>query len=68
MADARETLEMMREVARTRIAMLRDGITFYDNDRRSYYLRQYEEKLTQIEHLIRRISIRLVEPPTEETP
>lgn len=68
MADARETLEMMREVARTRIAMLRDGITFYDNDRRSYYLRQYEEKLAQIEHLIRRISIRLVEPPTEETP
>ncbi|MBT1074623.1 hypothetical protein [Geobacter grbiciae] len=68
MADARETLEMMREVARTRISMLRDGITFYDNERRSYYLRQYEEKLTQIEHLIRRISIRLVEPPTEETP
>ncbi|ABB32205.1 hypothetical protein GeomeDRAFT_0487 [Geobacter metallireducens RCH3] len=68
MADARETLEMMREVARTRISMLRDGITFYDNERRSYYLRQYEEKLAQIEHLIRRISIRLVEPSTEETP
>ncbi len=66
MADARETLEMMREVARIRISMLRDGITFYENDRRSYYLQQYEEKLGQIERLIRRISIRLVEPPAED--
>jgi len=67
MADAREVLEMMREVARTRISMLRDGATFHEDDRRSYYLREYEEKLRQIEHLIRRISIRLVDPPTEDT-
>lgn len=66
MADAREVLEMMREVARTRISMLRDGVTFYDSDRRSYYLQQYEEKLRQIEGLIRRISIRLVDPPTDD--
>lgn len=60
MADAREVLEMMREVARIRISMLRDGVTFYEGDRRSFYLQQYEEKLAQIERLIRRVSIRLV--------
>ncbi|CAG0961980.1 hypothetical protein [Geobacter sp.] len=66
MADAREVLEMMREVARTRISMLRDGVTFYESDRRSYYLQQYEDKLRQIEGLIRRISIRLVDPPSDD--
>jgi len=67
MADAREVLEMMREVARTRISMLRDGVTFYESDRRSYYLEQYEDKLRQIEGLIRRISIRLVEPSSDDS-
>lgn len=66
MADAREVLEIMREVARTRISMLRDGATFHQSERQSYYLREYEEKLRQIEHLIRRISIRLVDPPAED--
>lgn len=67
MADAREVLEMMREVARIRISMLRDGVTFYESDRRIFYLRQYEEKLAQIERLIRRFSIRLVDPPSEDS-
>lgn len=61
MSDTREVLEMMREVARIRISMLREGITFYEGDRRNYYLQQYEEKLAQIERLIRRASIRLVD-------
>lgn len=64
MADAREVLEMMREVARTRISMLREGVTFHEAERKDYYLRQYEDKLRQIEQLIRRISIRLVESPS----
>lgn len=67
MADAREVLEMMREVARIRISMLRDGVTFYEDDRRSYYLQQYEEKLKQIDGLIRRFSIRLVGATAEES-
>ena len=58
---------MMREVARTRISMLRDGVTFYEDDRRSYYLREYEEKLAQIERLIRLICIRLVDSPPKDT-
>lgn len=67
MADAREVLEMMREVARTRISMLREGVTFYEPEQKSFYLREYEEKLRQIEQLIRRISIRLVEQPPGDT-
>lgn len=46
--------------------MLRDGVTFYEGDRRNYYLREYEEKLCQIENLIRRISIRLVDQPSKD--
>lgn len=60
MADAREVLEMMRDVARMRISMLRDGVTFYEGDRKNFYLQQYEEKLSQIDRLIRKLSIRLV--------
>ncbi|RNC69605.1 MAG: hypothetical protein ED859_07295 [Desulfuromonadales bacterium] len=67
MADAREVLEMMREVARIRISMLRDGVTFYESDKRSYYLQEYEDKLRQIERLIRQFSIRLVSPSSEES-
>lgn len=65
-ADARQVLEMMRWVARTRISHLRENVTFHDNDRRNYYLRQYEERLAQIERLIRHMSIALVEPPDEK--
>lgn len=65
-ADARQVLEMMRWVARTRISNLRENVTFHDNDHRNYYLRQYEERLAQIERLIRHMSITLVEPPDEK--
>jgi len=58
---------MMREVARTRISMLHEGVTFHETDRKNYYLEEYKEKLRQIEQLIRRTSIRLVEPPPGDT-
>ncbi|WP_298273295.1 hypothetical protein [Geobacter sp.] len=60
MADAREVLEMMREVVRIRISMLRDGVTFYEDSRRSYYLQEYEDKLRQLDRLIRKASIRII--------
>lgn len=68
MADAREVLEIMKEAAKIRIAMLREGTTFHQGERRAYYLRQYEEKLVQIEQLIRKISIRLVGPENPHRP
>ncbi len=60
MADAREVLETMRTVAKIRIGMLREGVTFHSKARQAYYLREYEEKLREIERLIRRMNISLV--------
>jgi len=48
--------------------MLRDGTTFHQGDKRAYLLQQYEEKLAQIEHLIRRISIHIVGPDETDRP
>lgn len=62
MADAKEVLDMMRDMAMSRIRMLKDGTTFHDKARRAYYLQQYEEKVRAIDQLNRRIAIRLVRP------
>lgn len=60
MADTKEVLTMMKDVAKSRIQMLRDGVTFHDAAKREYYLREYEGKLRDIEQLIRRLNMRLV--------
>jgi hypothetical protein len=60
MADAREVLETMKTVAKMRIEMLREGITFHSKSRQAYYLQEYEDKLREIEELLRRMNIRLV--------
>lgn len=60
MSDAREALEMMREVARMRIDMLKNGVTLHDERKRNYYLHEYREKLKKIEEIIRRMNIRLI--------
>jgi len=60
MADAREVLEMMKQVALCRIALLKEGVTFYDETKRVKYLREYEGKVRDIEDLMRRLTIRLV--------
>lgn len=60
MADAREVLETMKKVAKIRIEMLKEGVTFHNKKKQSYYLKEYENKLKEIEDLIRRMNIRLV--------
>ncbi len=60
MADAKEVLVMMKGVAKSRIQMLKDGVTFHDAAKREYYLQEYEKKLQDIEQLIRRMNLRLV--------
>ena len=45
MADTQEVLTMMKDVAKSRIQMLRDGVTFHDSAKREYYLQEYERKL-----------------------
>ena len=65
MADTNEVLTMMKEVAKSRIQMLREGVTFHDAAKREYYLREYEKKLRDIEQLIRRLNLRLVYSNTD---
>ena len=60
MADTKEVLIMMKDVAKTRIQMLKDGVTFHDAVKREYYLREYEHKLRDIEQLIRRLNLKLI--------
>lgn len=60
MADAREVLELMRSVAKSRIHMINNGITFYDARKKAFYLAEYGKKLEEIDRLIRRYSLRLV--------
>jgi len=60
MADAREVLEMMRQAAKIRIGMLKEGTTFHSKNKQAYYLKEYEDKVREIEGLLRRMNIRLV--------
>jgi hypothetical protein len=60
MSEMREALEKMRDVAKSRIAMLEGGITLHNAGRRNYYLMEYRDKLKKIEEIIRRSNIRLV--------
>lgn len=61
MTDTREVLEIMRGVARSRIEMLNDGTTFYDDEKKHYYRIEYGKKLEAINRLIRRLSLQLVQ-------
>jgi uncharacterized protein (DUF488 family) len=60
MTDAREVLETMKKVAKIRIEMLKEGTTFHNKRKQAFYLKEYEEKLREIEELIRRMNIRLI--------
>ncbi len=60
MADAREVLAIMKDVAKSRIQMLREGATFHDAAKREYYLHEYEKKVQDIDQIMRRLNVRLV--------
>jgi hypothetical protein len=66
MSDVREALEMMREVAKIRIDMLQNRVTFHDEQKRNYYLREYRDKLQKIDAIMRRMNIRLVRVSEKE--
>jgi len=61
-SDLKESLIAMRQMAKTRIRMLNEGITFHDAERKAYYLREYEAKIRELDQLIRRLSLNLVRP------
>ncbi|GFO54508.1 hypothetical protein GMSM_15150 [Geomonas sp. Red276] len=60
MSDLKESLVMMREMAKSRIQMLQEGVTFHEESKKSYYLREYEAKLRELDIQIRRMSLKLV--------
>lgn len=60
MSDMKEALIMMRRMASERIRMLKDGVTLYDNERKEYYLKEYEAKVRELDTEIRRLSFKVV--------
>ena len=60
MSDMKESLAMMRDMARSRIQMLKDGITLHNEEKKSYYLQEYEAKVRELDNQIRRLTLRLV--------
>ncbi len=66
MSDVKEALEMMKEVAKTRIAMLKKGMTFHNEQDRVFYIREYQGKLRKIEDIIRRMNIRIIHKESDE--
>lgn len=60
MSDLKDSLILMRDMAKSRIQMLKEGTTLYGNDRKDYYLREYESKVRELDHEIRRLTLRLV--------
>jgi len=66
MADAREVLEMMRQVAKMRLELLEQGTTFHSPHRTAYYLQEYRDRLAAIEKLIRQINIHIVQPAPKD--
>lgn len=63
MSDMKEALIMMRQMAKERIDMLNNGVTLYDNERKEYYLKEYEAKVRDLDIEIRRLGLKVVRPP-----
>lgn len=51
---------MMRDMAKSRIQMLKEGVTFHDEERKARYLREYEAKVRELDHEIRKLTLRVV--------
>jgi hypothetical protein len=60
MSDMKDSLTMMRDMAMSRIQMLKEGVTFHDDDKKSFYLNEYEGKIRDLDIMIRRHSMKLV--------
>ena len=58
MTDLKEALETMRDMVAARIRMLQEGVTFYDEEKKAFYLREYALKLRDLDRQI--LSLRLL--------
>jgi transposase InsO family protein len=59
-SDLKESLCQMREMAKSRIQMLKEGVTFHDDQKKAFYLREYESKVKELDQQIRRLTLKLV--------
>lgn len=62
MSDMKDSLTMMRDMAKERIQMLKDGVTLHNEEKKAFYLREYELKVRELDYEIRRLSLKLVRP------
>jgi hypothetical protein len=56
----KESLIMMREMAKSRIQMLKEGVTLHSEEKKAYYLEQYQARVRDLDHQIRRLTLRVV--------
>lgn len=60
MSDMKESLALMRDMAKERIQQLKEGVTLHCDEKKTFYLREYEAKVRDLDQQIRRLSLRLV--------
>ena len=60
MSDMKESLALMRDMAKERIQQLKQGVTLHCDERKAFYLREYESKVRDLDQQIRRLTLRLV--------
>jgi hypothetical protein len=58
----KESLVMMREMAKSRIQMLKEGVTFHTEEKKAFYLQEYQAKVRELDDQIRRLTLRVVRP------
>jgi hypothetical protein len=61
-SDMKESLVMMREMAKSRIQMLKEGVTFHTEEKKAFYLQEYQAKVRELDDQIRRLTLRVVRP------
>jgi hypothetical protein len=62
MSDMKESLIMMRDMAKSRIQMLKEGVTFHNEEKKAFYLEEYQARVRDLDHQIRRLTLRVVRP------
>lgn len=55
MPEMRESLEAIRDMARSRVKVLKEGGSCYSDKEKAGYLQQYETRLRELDRLIREL-------------
>ena len=52
MEDLKRKLEAIRDLARARVRMLNEGSCCYDEERKAFYLQEYDSKIAELDRLL----------------